>query len=273
MPLSITLPLFGKAGNAQDLAVSILADESPLTAKEVYGRAVKAGGNLTYQAIHKALGQLEKEGVVTKTAKNYTLSPQWIEELAKMSKELAAKQSKTAFTEKSLLSEGNLQFDNLADLARFVLDFHDVMRKAHPEAEVNVNQWRHVWPAVLATQEDYARLKSALGRKVYLLIRSDTPVDRWMAKYFTETGAKVKLGVDCAGTCDLKVLGDYVVSVFFSEKFREWFDKTYQLDPAKVDLNAFYKAAHELRSPINVTIVKNKALAEQLTKETLQRFQ
>lgn len=63
MPLSVLVPILVKGGDTRDCIISILAAEWPLNAKEVYHRATAGGKNITYQAVHKSLKQLEKRAL------------------------------------------------------------------------------------------------------------------------------------------------------------------------------------------------------------------
>ena len=60
--------------------VYVLSNGVPLTAKQLYSKIVKRGNlSITYQAVHKALKDLLKTGVVTINKKGYRLSEKWIQ--------------------------------------------------------------------------------------------------------------------------------------------------------------------------------------------------
>jgi len=86
----IELPQVG-GQNRQDAKSAIirtLSEKWPLSAKQIHSAVSKDGGRLTYQAIHKSLGELLEAGTVSKANSGYSLSLDWIVELRKFSEKL-----------------------------------------------------------------------------------------------------------------------------------------------------------------------------------------
>ncbi|MFH1895738.1 MAG: hypothetical protein ABIJ74_04165 [archaeon] len=88
MSINIVLPnsVNGNNISCKDAVVSLLSEEAPLTAKQIYSRIKrKYALNVSYQAVHKSLKELEKEKMIEKNNKNYSLNVKWIDDLEKFS--------------------------------------------------------------------------------------------------------------------------------------------------------------------------------------------
>jgi phosphopantothenoylcysteine synthetase/decarboxylase len=85
MDIRITLPEYGKENKSiKDLAVSILIYKHPLTLKELYQEIKKQYRHEgSYQAVHKAVKELVRDNVLTKSRNNIEINGQWISLLAK----------------------------------------------------------------------------------------------------------------------------------------------------------------------------------------------
>ncbi|VVC03638.1 FIST N domain protein [Candidatus Burarchaeum australiense] len=70
--------------DAKSIILQILAEEWPLSAKDVYNRLrARHGPHITYQGVHKILGQLVLEDAVSLENKRYALRLDWIRGLRK----------------------------------------------------------------------------------------------------------------------------------------------------------------------------------------------
>ncbi|MDO8339689.1 MAG: FIST N-terminal domain-containing protein [Candidatus Burarchaeum sp.] len=71
-------------GDAKSLILQILAEEWPLSAKDVHNRLrARHGPSITYQGVHKILGQLVLDDAVAHENKQYSLRLDWIRGLRK----------------------------------------------------------------------------------------------------------------------------------------------------------------------------------------------
>ena len=62
------------------LIVEVLLVTQPLTAKQIYYKLKKRHGlSATYQAVHKKLQSLQKEGMLKKDTREYTINPEWLD--------------------------------------------------------------------------------------------------------------------------------------------------------------------------------------------------
>jgi predicted transcriptional regulator len=80
---NLALPqLSGKSVSTRDQIISILSQEWPLTARALYAKVQKESDSaLSYQAVHKALLNLEVEGIVERLGNGYQVNLEWVNNL------------------------------------------------------------------------------------------------------------------------------------------------------------------------------------------------
>ena len=90
MTINLVLPQIGSGGGGtKDHIISILSQEWPLSTKEIKSRISKQfSGELTYQAVHKALNELEQQKVLKKENGTYELSKDWVDGIESFAKSL-----------------------------------------------------------------------------------------------------------------------------------------------------------------------------------------
>lgn len=94
-------------------------------------------------------------------------------------------------------------------------------------------------------------------------------------KYWANLGAKVKLGVPCAGDYDIVVFDDYVVEIYWPRKFLKDIDRIYKLRiGGGLVFGMLYTSIFSvfIKFPVNITVLRNKKIASQIRKETLAYF-
>ncbi len=111
----------------------------------------------------------------------------------------------------------------------------------------------------------------------YVLIRSNTFIDRWCADYYmknTNYTTKVLTGVKCDKSYDLIILGDIIIKIFIPDEIRDAFDKAYKKakSPKDIDVDKLYKEIYQKEIPIRLEMEVNKLEAKKITSETLDVF-
>src|SRR3989338_6138126 len=221
------LPQFGSgARSTKDAIISILSEEWPLTAKQIYNklRRQQATG-ISYQAVHKTLAQILDSKILEKTGKEYALSKDWIKKVKYSANALDSHySSKLGFNDfKDLYKKDvvNLTFVGILDLARFLIGGY--MRYPNPENKPNICLWRNIYSIVGLKDEDYEELKGGFAKTPYYIIsQEDNLVDRMFADALKGFGVNhIRLGVECATSlCDTMVIGDYVGQIWYPPEFR-----------------------------------------------------
>lgn len=125
--------LFGKEplNSMRDLIVLILSEEWPLTAKGIYTKLIRTYAvSCSYQAVHKTIKHLVKDGVLIQKPEGYLVSVSWLESISAFSSRVkrnygfgVVSKEHTAkyFTSKNYLSNYRVQLENI--LKREVGDF------------------------------------------------------------------------------------------------------------------------------------------------------
>jgi len=93
MALNLVVPQLGSQGRGtKDYIISILSDESKLSAKDIKSRLSKQfNGSLTSQAVYKALSELESQNVLLKDNGEYALNYHWANEIESFAKGILKK--------------------------------------------------------------------------------------------------------------------------------------------------------------------------------------
>ncbi len=278
MAVNIVVPSmsFGESLSTKDLIISNLIDEWPLTAKQLFNRLSKQGGQkVTYQAVHKMLVQLAKEEIVVKQGSGYYLSKEWIEKIKKFSDNLSAIYS----SEKSIPPNYSfekpvfLTFNNFSEVARFLIyGFHGAL--PNPPKEASLCLWNHAWPAIGLSDKEYTFIRDLFScGKYYSLTKCSTPLDIVFDSMLRKIKKKTICGISFSAQQDTFVHDDIIMQVFFPPEIIEQMNKIYSTKKIDAEgLNELFSGLVSKEAKINVIIFKNSELANKLREETLQLF-
>ena len=118
MPL-LTLPTKSPS-SIEDFVILSLSQRQPLSAKELFGEVKRHGIDVSYQAVHKKLQDLQKQRVLLSDGKRYSINRQWVLDakvfLEKMDSELLKSAEKAERKEAVCLS-----FDSYNDFGTHML--------------------------------------------------------------------------------------------------------------------------------------------------------
>ncbi len=255
-----------KPGNVKNALVQKLSKQWPLTLKQL-DHALKRefGMDVTYQAIHKAMQQLEEEKVVEKTKEGFQLSMQWIEEIQNIARNIKEVYSTDAsFDPKKDVNE--LTFPTFLTAAKFIIHrFEEVA--PNPERKPGICLFYYSWPIIGANEEDFDQLHKSIKQSThYCAIRSKTPMDHIFGDALIKLGKIVKYDVDCASDCDIIIKGDYVAQVFFPDEFKNQLKKIYNKVKTveELDLQSFFKEVVDKKLAIKIIIVRSPELANKI---------
>ncbi|MFH1224666.1 MAG: hypothetical protein V1676_02575 [Candidatus Diapherotrites archaeon] len=268
----------GTGGSTKEVVVSILAKEFPLSAKEIHGRLMRQhSSEISYQAVHKLLSQMEEEGMLSLADKKYSLGIDWIKNLKKFSTGLEdayLNNGKNNFDNIWEKESASLSFDCLSDFSRFIVyRFHNA---PNPKNKPGVCRWWSAWPTFPFSEEDYIQARKNIKRtKFYLVARNNTAVDRMIASNYADLGAKIKLGVESSFSPEVVVYGDYVGYVYLPARLkRDWYRistiaRTFaQLKLGKLFGRLFKGKTEKFR----IDIHRDPEVTDQIREETIALF-
>ena len=110
------------------------------------------GMDVTYQAVHKAITQLEEEKLIQKGEKGYQLHPDWITKITHLSNSI----SRAYLTNSPLDIEKEFTQFTLPTwlhVGRFGAFRFDV-EYPNPENKSGICNWIHVWPVIGLSSEE-----------------------------------------------------------------------------------------------------------------------
>ncbi len=265
-----TFPLLGSQGGTKQAIISILSQEWPLNAKQVFQHVNKSmPKTVTYQAVHKLLKQLETEGVVDKMGSQYRLRPEWILEMEKF-----VGQMKTAQNQNSpKLEKPQIRvFENIIQLARFFI--YDLFEYPKSETLPIVTQWNIMYSLIGLSKEEMDEIRRiGKAKTVLVACESNSLVDKILAKTLEKIGTKVKLGVNNPNSFDTIVVGNHVCEIYFDDQFKSQFKALWN-KPKKVsefNLNAVLEGMHK-KWNTKAIIYHDPTRADQIRKKVLKEF-
>jgi hypothetical protein len=266
-----TLPPLDGASSTKDQIISILSQEFPLSAKQIFNKISKSSGNISYQAIHKALLELLSAKVVEKKGNDYLLSMQWVNSLQGSLNGIRAKYLSLS---PELPKQSNLLFESITELDSFLIKLFLKMLSSRDDKPVLCLQWSHFW-LPLFEKEDYLHSRE-LGKftKAYCVSRGDTAIDKWCSDFWDKNSIKTKIGCNVASISDIIAFEDLIIQVFYPPEIRKELDRVYDGTKRISDLNVddFFEKVFQKKTKIPVVINRNQQIADQIKKQTRSFF-
>ncbi|MFH1586658.1 MAG: hypothetical protein ABID38_02280 [Candidatus Diapherotrites archaeon] len=270
MTINITLPEMKSASN-KDKIISILSRKWPLTTKEIYNALQREYGvEISYQAVHKIIVQLQNEGVMVKNGKDLEINKEWIKSVNKFGNELeqiySNPKSKINFENSRPL---NLKFNKFMELARFLVnDFF--IQFPNPEKKNAVCFMRHAFGAIGASDVEHDNFKKMFSYcNHYGINAKDTFLDNWNANYLAKLGKKSTTGTKFSCKEDTFIQGDYIGETYYEMGFITDVDNYYSsIKNAKdISVEEYFEKILNKPTEINVILTKNPYLADKLRQE------
>jgi len=258
----------GGVNSTKNEIISVLTEKWPLSAKEIYNQAQnKFNLNVSYQAIHKTIKQLEDENILKRDEIGYKLNQEWIDK-AKVFSEQLSEAYNTPIGQ-------NIVLPTLYEVDKFLLKMLLENPPKGGEKPFLGLHWCHFWIPLFISIREYNSIKENMPKfNLYALSRGNTKIDDWCANFWEEYGVKKKIGVDCAAIADLVIYKDTVVEVFYPVDIKKELDKFFEKAKGIEDLNIQYLFDNifQKQTKINIVIHKNQELADQLKEQTISYF-
>ena len=271
MSLSFAVPS-SKPISAEDFIILSLSKKFPLSAKEIYSSIRREGFEISYQAVHKKLKDLEKQSVLAKQGSKYLINRNWILNtkhlLESMDKSLIKSNEKAEAKEAVCLS-----FDSYNDFATHMLEELAKERELEPGGICTTCQ-KHLYWILSISKRDYDLLKKlGSGGKSYIVCEGKSVADKLLLPIYKKLGWKIVTGTNYSEKYDLIVYRDWIHQVFFSEKQKKFIEDFCKKAPTLEKFTSdFHKEYFENKGKIKVIIFKDKELARQLRADTLKHF-
>ena len=261
-----------KTNSSKEKIISILSSTWPLTAKKIF-LELKSEFNFSgsYQAVHKLLVELQREGIVEKTLQGFHLDKNWIENLSNFIQTLKKSyEQNIPLKNNELNGIAHLKFNSFIEFARFLINDFYANTSLNPEKKVAACFWSHSYPAIGVGELEHENLKKILSYTThYAICRNNTVADRFFSDYLEKLGKKSVNGVDFSVKNDTFVHGDYVLQAFFPPKMNTDFDNLFAEIKEIDDLNLqkIFNFTVDKKYGIEIIIFKNKEFADTLRTE------
>lgn len=282
MAYRLTIPSTGQDLVTQDMILSLLAKEYPLTAKQLTYKIKKQfGKSVTYQAVYKAINTLLEENVLEKDGTNVRMRIEWIRDTKAFIDRLQRTYLEGEQQRTEEIGE-NVQvyhMDNLIDLDKFWIKiFEGWFDDPEKSDEKLVQLCGHAWYILgqLENEEECLRNIKKHGLDFYTLVDSNTPLDQWSSKYYTDWGFQyaTKKDSDIAHHNHYYIVyDDMIMESVYPQNLARDLDSIYECTEkiGDLDLNKVIKILRR-KEDLKITVMQNRPLAAQLRKGILSHF-
>lgn len=257
--------------NTKNAIVSVLSQGAPLSAQQLFHQVTKETSKpISYQALHKALKELEAQGIIEKTSSQYQLNPQWVHSIEAWAQETKNKiQQQNNELEKPEVKT----FENVVELARFLI--YDYFNYPNPQKLPQIARWRIMYSLLGLSKEEMDEIrKVAKSRQHFILCKGTSIIDRALAIAFEGMGVRVKLGANISEPFDSILVGDYICEIYFHPEFLSLFKKLWK-QPKKADelnINTVLGGMHA-PYPCKAIVYRNPVRAQKIREEVLKQFE
>lgn len=250
--------------------LSALAKKPRMGARELYQSLTKEYSyRISYQGVHKALGQLTGRDVVNRSGSKYVLSNDWLSEAQSFLTDLEGATLHQrplsvldipAFCSHSVQGEGSLIEPYL-----WMLTQVGKIKRAGP-LKAAVFQ-RRAWPLPLLKKEGVNGFRKIFNeRNQTAVVQGHKAADRYFGALWEKCGFSVGLGKGACDESEWLVAGDFVFQIRHPERTRNVWDRFYDgLTQGGVEaLWLAHQAAFETKSASEMVVTRNADFAENL---------
>lgn len=277
------IPFLGGKGTLRDVLLEIISQHHGLHAKEIHRKVNRMNRKeVTYQAVHKMLLDLTKQGVISKENSTYTINPDWVGQLSQFSKQLQHNVSGEVDIVMELKNVDKnpvrITFTDLTELCLTVarIGAEKLLEKKSIPYYTIVN---HGWWPTRFSFTDFLLLRKMNQNypKSMGIILSNTPFDKWLMRQYQLTDEKTGgyTIVDAsAGPIDEDViaLGEYVIRAKFSSETTRHLDKNYREMHGLYDmLNKYWIHPEEKFQPHVELIIERNPTLSKLIQEKVEK--
>jgi len=269
--------------STKDQIINVLSFDWPLSVRNLYSvLKQRYSTKVTYQAVYKAIGQMVSEGILTRAKDGYALDLKWVKRIHDQTEIMRVNyfsEQHAAILDRKSKSSDAIRvfiFRTWFDVEKYLyyLQKNHVLKSK--EKQIICVHHRHEWRPLFYLRAEYnwSRQLSGLGHKTFVLCSGDSAADRWSAKFYNRMGGHVKLGANSAEPAEVMVFSDLVVQVYIPSNFSTALDREFRKAKALKDIDflALIRDVFEKETEIKVVINKDKALADQIRKQTLAKF-
>ncbi len=276
--LELSIPQLGESTkNAKDLVITLLSQEQPLSIIELTNKIKKQYVvSITYQAVRKAVDNLNNQNVLTKTGKRYAISKDWLLQLKSFFDKLL-----TNYENRTTLKLFNAEFakedyalytfNNLYDLDNF---WDEVMTHWADHEKENKDYYSYThyhWWLVINLGKETKLFTNFKKKKInsHVILRNVSPLNRWAGSVYADMDVKIieNIQKDDFPMVDINILGNTVIQVNYppnlAKKLQLFFKKYKSVQ--EMSLKEITQLAHE-PGDIKFILFKNPTIVRNMVR-------
>ncbi|MBT4192669.1 MAG: hypothetical protein HOE11_05150 [Candidatus Diapherotrites archaeon] len=252
--------------------IESISQEPQLSAKQIHSR-VKINKDVSYQAVHKALTELEQGNIIQKDGREYSINPEWVDILIKRLNQI--KLNHTGKIEKIKLNKNSAipqvyKFTSVSDVSVTIAQLLNSNILTHNKDLTIIGVFNYGWFSLKSTVKDFIALAKVLANNpnAIAIIQNNTPFGRWILKQYQKINIKcLPIGTKVAMKEDLFINGDYLIEVKLTKETKQIIEKIYNKISNIEQLFKEFALRKEPEMDITVTITKNPSMARFLRHE------
>jgi len=270
----------GNVNSVRNLVIQALGEEWPLNVRKLHTKIERQRPGVSYHAVHKALQQLVSEGIIKREEMGYLIDTSWVERALALLDGMKSCKCGMPLYLPGLkdFKEGDSKtfyFETLAEADKYRKRLQLEYAQTQPKKPYIVIA-RHARSALLYSEKTLAFPAVQLQSipRLYLIAGKTVP-DEWCADYYRLQGAYVRTGVDCAHSCDTRVVGDVIEQLYVPEDTMQMMTKMFSGTNNISELNVpdFHQSICLRKSPVKFVVMHNTDLAEQIRQQVLANFE
>jgi hypothetical protein len=261
------LVLPANSDSLKDLIVSLLLEELQLNAKKIHSK-ISQQKNVSYQAVHKALTELNNKKVIEKEKHKYKLSLKWIEtEIQRLhnAKKLYLGKEKLIFQKNP---EGEYKYTNWTELC---VEFAKFFGKTGSQKQDNkqIALLEYGWWPFKFRFKDFFLIRKMVKNDPCgkIIIQKDTSFGRWICKQYLRLNGKAIILGKTRFDEDIFIQNDLIYQIKFSKDTKRLFKKYFQKFNGMEDTFKEFGLRKEPKIDATLTITRNQSLANLLKEQ------
>lgn len=267
----MNVPFAASGQRVRDQLLVILSEEFPLTVKELYNRISKQGHEVSYQAVHKVVLQLQEEGIIEKKGKGMQLHQTWIHRVKDyaFNVDMAYTTGKKYLLPKTFDKPFTIVFDDYSNYVLWIAtNARDGKLFSTGKPGPFFGMFRHaLWPLRFNFMDFELLREMAANCPTQGFCTCDMPFDKWISAHYSLGGIKeFRTGVKMQLDDDYFVAGDNVIRATYSKETQTTLDNIYSKIKDLKQLFQFYfsEANNSTPARIEVTVANSPTMARMI---------
>ncbi len=275
--------LFTENQTIKELLIQELSYSPHLTLEEIIEKiSPKLKQTITLQGWYKALKTLIAQGVIIKEKKRYVLNTSWVVDALRWSHQLKNsyidKEKERVITlPKKEKEKVTFKFPDLLAMNSFWAHLLVFIGSQKPKDPMIYAYNPHFWfyLAQSTIEKQYNRGLENFGVKVFMIIGSNSFLDKWNAQFFNKTSIDYYFSQKpfySDGTKYINYFDEYLIEIKLKKEMAKKIDHLFKNTGSLADISLLgLISLFQEKSPCTVTVSKNK-IKGQTFKKKIKRY-